>query len=69
MIPAAAQGVIGIETCKSNTKLNKLIRSLNNLNTEITTDAEKTFYNTLEGSCQTAIAAFAIQALRYLATA
>lgn len=59
MIPAAAQGVIGVETCKSNTKLNQLIRSLNNLNTEITTDAEKTFYNTLEGSCQTAIAAFA----------
>ena len=59
MLSAPAQGAIGIEIRKSDTKTKKIIASLNHYETEISVAAERSFLRALDGSCKTPIAALA----------
>ncbi len=55
MLPAVAQGVIGIEIRENDTKTAELLRSINDDETEICVSAERAFLRTLEGGCQVPI--------------
>ena len=59
MLPAATQGVIGIECLASNAALIDVLRQLNHDSTERTTFAERAIAATLDASCQSPVAAFA----------
>lgn len=58
-VPAAAQGIIGIECLASDTATQNLVRVLNDTKTQIIISAERAFNTALDGDCQTPIAAFA----------
>ncbi len=59
MLPACAQGAVGIE-CKSNDEpINKLIAALHDSETAKRIHCERSLNATLGGSCQTPIAAYA----------
>lgn len=60
MLPAAAQGVIGIECLESAAGLRSLLAKLNHGPTELTTAAERAVAATLQASCQSPVAAHAI---------
>ncbi len=59
MLPAAAQGVLGIECLDSDTKLCEILKSLNDKTTYQTTIAERIIARELNASCQSPIAAYA----------
>ncbi len=59
MLPAVAQGAIGIETAKENTRIRDLIAPLNDPETAWCILAERSFLLLLEGSCRTPIAGLA----------
>ncbi|MDX8376622.1 MAG: hydroxymethylbilane synthase [Mariprofundales bacterium] len=59
MLPAIAQGTLGIQSCDSETELNALVSQLNHADTVDRTKAERSFLATLEGGCQVPIAAYA----------
>ena len=59
MLPAAAQGVIGIECLASNDDLRRLLGELNHPATVQTTAAERAIALTLQASCQSPVATFA----------
>ena len=59
MLPAAAQGVLGIECLEGNTALRKILKILNNPTTLQTTNAERAIARVLNASCQSPVAAFA----------
>jgi hydroxymethylbilane synthase len=59
MLPAAAQGVLGIECLEGNTALRKILKLLNNPTTLQTTNAERAIARVLNASCQSPVAAFA----------
>jgi len=59
MLPAVAQGTLGIQTCDNATKVNALVTQLNHPATVDRTKAERAFLATLEGGCQVPIAAYA----------
>jgi len=59
MLPAVAQGAIGIEIISDNDKIRAAIASLNDEETEICVAAERAFLTVLDGSCQTPIAGYA----------
>lgn len=59
-LPAIAQGAIGIECRKNDTKTRELLAPLNDLNTQIAVDCERAFLRVLDGSCRTPIAGYAM---------
>ncbi|MDX8409352.1 MAG: hydroxymethylbilane synthase [Mariprofundales bacterium] len=59
MLPAVAQGTLGIQSCDDRTALNVIVSRLNHADTVIRTRAERAFLARLEGGCQVPIAAFA----------
>ncbi|MCD6353016.1 MAG: hydroxymethylbilane synthase [Proteobacteria bacterium] len=58
ILPAIGQGALGIETRRDDAETNKLIFSLNHLETSRTVGAERAFLKRLEGGCQVPIAGF-----------
>ncbi|KAI5403486.1 hypothetical protein KIW84_050885 [Lathyrus oleraceus] len=71
MLPAVAQGAIGI-ACRSNDdKMAEYLASLNHEETRLAISCERAFLTTLDGSCRTPIAGYAsrdkaLQASRHL---
>lgn len=59
MLPAAAQGVLGIECPDSNSALRAILSQLDDPDTVRTTRAERTIARVLQASCQSPVAAFA----------
>ncbi|MDQ6961777.1 MAG: hydroxymethylbilane synthase [Mariprofundaceae bacterium] len=59
MLPAIAQGTLGIQTCDNATEVNVLVTQMNHTDTLDRTKAERAFLATLEGGCQVPIAAYA----------
>jgi hydroxymethylbilane synthase len=59
MLPAAAQGVLGIECPESNSVLRAILSRLDDPDTVKTTRAERTIARVLQASCQSPVAAFA----------
>lgn len=60
MLPAAAQGVIGIECLVSNDALRTVLANLNHDPTALTTAAERTIARVLQASCQSPVATHAV---------
>ncbi len=60
MLPAAAQGVIGIECLASKSELRAILGKLNHAATEQTTIAERAIARTLQASCQSPVATHAV---------
>ncbi|MDQ6950037.1 MAG: hydroxymethylbilane synthase [Mariprofundales bacterium] len=60
MLPAVAQGTLGIQSCDDQTELNALVARLNHPDSVDRTRAERAFLARLEGGCQVPIAAFAV---------
>lgn len=60
MLPAVAQGAIGIEIKSDDTRVREIIAPLNDSDTEICVAAERAFLRELDGSCQTPIAGHAV---------
>jgi hydroxymethylbilane synthase len=58
-LPAVAQGVIGIECRRADTRTRDLVAVLNHQATQIAAAAERAFAHRLGGSCQSPIAALA----------
>ncbi len=59
MLPAAAQGVIGIACRTDDSIIRALLAPLHDRITEIAVTAERCFLSALEGDCRTPIAAYA----------
>lgn len=59
MLPAPAQGAIGIETRRDQEDLNAVLAPLNDRSTELEITAERAFLRALDGNCRTPIAALA----------
>ena len=59
MLPAVAQGAIGIEARCNDTAIANLLAPLNHLPTEYAVRCERAFLAALDGSCRTPIAALA----------
>jgi hydroxymethylbilane synthase len=59
ILPAPAQGAIGIEIRSSNTRTRELIAAIHDEATGIAIEAERAFLGELDGSCRTPIAALA----------
>lgn len=59
ILPAVAQGAIGLETRAHDDRVNALLAPLNDRNTQVRVAAERACLAVLEGSCRTPIAAFA----------
>jgi hydroxymethylbilane synthase len=59
MLPAVAQGAIGIEIRRDDGVTRALLEPCNDRTTQITVAAERACLTELEGSCRTPIAAFA----------
>ena len=59
MLPAAAQGVIGIECNQERVELRELLVALEHAGTKMTTLAERAVASTLGADCQSPVASFA----------
>ena len=59
LLPAVAQGTLGVQTRDADDAINALIDQLNDRDTVDRTRAERSFLARLEGGCQVPIAAFA----------
>ena len=59
MLPAVAQGTLGIQTRDADDDINAMVDALNDADTVDRTRAERAFLARLEGGCQVPIAAFA----------
>jgi hydroxymethylbilane synthase len=59
MLPAVAQGTLGIQTRDADDLINALLDRMNDKETVIRTKAERAFLARLEGGCQVPIAAYA----------
>jgi hydroxymethylbilane synthase len=59
MLPAVAQGAIGIETREDDERTSNLLAPLNHEQTAVCVSAERAFLKRLEGSCRTPIAGLA----------
>jgi hydroxymethylbilane synthase len=59
ILPAVAQGAIGLESRADDDRVNALLAPLNDRNTQVRVAAERACLAVLEGSCRTPIAAFA----------
>lgn len=56
MLPAVAQGAIGIQCRSDDIKTLTYLKTLNDINTQIAVDCERAFLATLDGNCRTPIA-------------
>lgn len=59
MLPAVAQGAIGIERHQDNTQMRDMLSAIADKDTATRLAAERAFLETLDGSCQTPIAGLA----------
>jgi hydroxymethylbilane synthase len=59
MLPAVAQGAIGVETRANDARSRELLRPLDDFATELAVTAERACLAVLDGSCHTPIAALA----------
>jgi hydroxymethylbilane synthase len=59
ILPAVAQGAIGLETRAGDERVNALLAPLNDAETQMRVTAERACLAVLDGSCRTPIAAFA----------
>tara|TARA_B100001059_G_scaffold112157_1_gene112386 strand:- start:2080 stop:2997 length:918 start_codon:yes stop_codon:yes gene_type:complete len=59
MIPAAAQGVIGIECAKNNEDIIKILSALDDKESTITSNAERSVNRELKADCQSPIGSYA----------
>ncbi len=59
LLPAVAQGTLGIQTRDADDEVNALVERLNDADTVARTRAERAFLARLEGGCQVPIAAYA----------
>lgn len=59
MLPAPAQGAIGIQICRDNKGVDALAGALNHVPTQIAITAERAFLKALDGSCRTPIGGLA----------
>ena len=59
MLPAATQGVIGIECLAGNDELMQVVQELDHGDTALTTAAERAITATLQASCQSPVASYA----------
>jgi hydroxymethylbilane synthase len=59
MLPAVAQGAIGVETREGDQRMVGLLSALNDADTAICVAAERAFLAVLDGSCRTPIAGLA----------
>lgn len=59
MLPAPAQGAVGLEIKQDRPEIMDRISPLNHKDTEISVRAERAFLKTLDGNCRTPIAALA----------
>lgn len=59
MLPAIAQGAIGVEIRQDDTDMRMLLQSVHHQPTEICVSAERAFLARLDGSCRTPIAGLA----------
>jgi len=59
LLPAVAQGTLGVQTRDADDVINALVDQLNDTDTVDRTRAERAFLTRLEGGCQVPIAAFA----------
>jgi hydroxymethylbilane synthase len=59
MLPAVAQGAIGIEISQRNDKIRKILEPLNHQATAIAIACERAFLAALDGSCRTPLAGHA----------
>jgi hydroxymethylbilane synthase len=60
MLPAVAQGAIGIEIREDDKRMRDLLTAVNHRETEIAIACERAFLASLDGSCRTPIAGHAI---------
>lgn len=60
MLPAVAQGAIGIEIREDDKRMRDLLSAVNHRETEIAVACERAFLQSLDGSCRTPIAGHAI---------
>ena len=60
MLPAVAQGAIGIEVRADDARMRALLAPLNDPDTAVRVAAERGFLERLEGSCRTPLAAHAV---------
>jgi hydroxymethylbilane synthase len=60
MLPATAQGVIGIERATGRQDLEELLAALNHPATEVTTVAERSVAAYLDASCHSPLASYAV---------
>ena len=60
MLPAAAQGVVGIECLEKATELRTVLAQLNHATSVQTTLAERAIARVLEASCQSPVATYAV---------
>lgn len=60
MLPACAQGAVGVECKSDDAQINKLLTTLHDEDTATRIHCERSLNATLGGSCQTPIAAFAM---------
>ncbi|KAH7447856.1 hypothetical protein KP509_01G124300 [Ceratopteris richardii] len=61
MLPAIAQGAIGIACRTGDEKMEKYLGSLNHEETRLAVACERAFLETLDGSCRTPIAGYAFR--------
>ncbi len=59
MMPAVAQGALGVEVRENDQSIISLLKPLHDINTSITVCAERAFLRELEGGCQVPIGALA----------
>ena len=59
MLPAVAQGAVGIAMRESDDWMARLLAPLNDITTSTAVDCERTFLKVLDGSCRTPIAGLA----------
>jgi hydroxymethylbilane synthase len=58
-LPSMSQGVIGVECRKDNKSIYNLLRSINHLDTEYSTKAERGFLECVDADCNSPMAAYA----------
>ena len=60
MLPALAQGTIGVERRSDDTRVDGLLAAIHDGSTGFRLDCERSFLRTLDGSCETPIAGLAL---------
>jgi len=60
MLPAAAQGVVGVECLESRNDLREILALLDDPVSTLTTEAERAVAATLDANCQSPVASFAV---------